>query len=376
MSGREVRQGAQDGGDGGSFKLPRTSFPEPIMRGVRGWKTSEDWLVLRLHYSADPERTDMDWLADNVKGYRGGFEGRDWRREMEIDFSAYKGSPVYEQFDPSMSVVASRYRPELPLWRGWDFGYRHPAVVWMQLWPASEKAPNGTLVYLHELYPTLDAERVPGIKTADLAQMAMAETRERFPETADPTDGRGLVLDFTDPAGNQTKETSDFSSIEILSHYGLHPEWANVGRKNRIDYLRRYVEVPGSFRINPHCALGIKAFSAAYRYPEDNAGQADREMPDLGKKVQGEPYIHIMDAVEYVSACNLEVAWRPSEQSQATKKTGTLDELIGLYAGGASPVNDRRDVTDLDTAMSQQMEDALADLVGIDGDLSEALTRY
>ena len=372
MSPRQVREGPRDGaGDSRyTFKLPKTSFPEPVMPGIRGWRTSEGWMVMRLHYSADPERATEDWIQEQVRGYRGGLEGRDWRREMEIDFSAYKGEPVYSQFDTDTAVRESIYRADLPLWRGWDFGYRHPAVVWLQLHPASEGAPDGTLVWLHELYPTLDSESVPGIKTADLAQLVLDTTERVFPQAKD-----GVVLDFADPAGNQTKETSDFSSIEILQQFGIYPEWARVGRKNRIDYARRYVEVPGAFRINPHCALGIKALSAAYRYPEERAGGADRDMPDLGKKVQGEPYIHLMDAFEYVVACNLEIPWQPQEGGSSVKGLQLTGDLASIL--NSSRMADRAaGGVGAEKGLNDELEDSLADLIGMEGDIMEAWSRY
>lgn len=364
------RQGPRDGGDDPrySFKVPETTFPEPVIPGIRGWRTSEGWTVLRLHYTADPERATKEWIEDQTRGYRGGREGRDWRREMEIDFSAYKGEPVYSDFDADDSVRETLYRPDLPLWRGWDFGYRHPAVVFLQLHPASASAPNGVLVWLHEVYPTLDRESMPGIKTADLAQLVLDETARVFPQAKD-----GTVEDFADPAGNQTKETSDFSSIEILQQYGIYPEWARVGRKNRIDYARRFIESPGAFRINPHCALGIKALSAAYRYPEERAGGQDRDMPDLGKKVQEEPYVHLMDAFEYVVACNLQVEWSPQDGRgpKGVPLTGDLATLLN-----ASKLTDRRAGTSVEQALNDELEDSLADIIGEEGDLLEAWSRY
>lgn len=365
----EPRKGAQDA-DGRTvrYDLPDSTFPEPVIPGVRGWRTTEGWLVLRLHYSADPERADEGWIAEQVRGYRGGRQGRDWRREMEIDFSAYAGEPVYNYFNADESVKATRYRPELPLWRGWDFGYRHPAVVWVQLWPASEQAPDGTLVVLHEFYPTLNRESTPGIKTADLAEQVLEVTAEVFPETrSEHHDAQ--VFDFADPAGNQTKETSDFSSIEILQQHGIYPEHSVVGRKNRIAYLRRYIEDPNAFRINPHCSLTIKALSSAYRYPEEKSGGADRDMPDLGKKVQEEPYVHLMDALEYVAACNLEIPWNPdSRRHEEVKRVGTLDELL---AHTASPFAERVETADAAAALEHELEVSLHDLVGETGDLRD-----
>lgn len=345
-----MRKGVQDGGTAPEFRLPSGRIPTPLLPGVRGWRTREGWLVLRLHYSADPEKNTDEWKQMAVTGYRGGLEGRDWRREMEVDFSAYKGEPVYPGFDADSSVRLTEFNPHLPLWRGWDFGYRHPAVVWLQQWTDS------TLAYLHELYPTLNSEECPGIDTGTMADLVIAETEARFPGAR--------VLDFCDPAGNQHKDTSDFSSVEILQQKGINPEWSVVGRKNRINYLRPYIENGSAFRINPHCVLGIKALSAAYRYPEERSAGQDQEMPDLGKKVQREPYIHIIDAMEYVAACNLQIEWVPLPESRGHKKKdiGTLAEM---YLGVSKDAGDRRDMGDA-VPLENYLEDFLSDHVGED----------
>lgn len=353
------------------FRLPRTRLPEPLMRGVRGWKTKDHYLILRVHYSADPE-ADLDWREERVKGYRGGFDGADWQREMEIDFGSYAGTPVYPAFDFNKSVKPVRYNPTLPLWRGWDFGYRHPAVVFLQLWP------DDTLVFLHEIFPTLDKESLPGISTGDLCKLVIQETDRLFPNSLDNVG----VYDFCDPSGNQKKETSDFSSMEILQQHGIDPEWASVGRKNRIEYLRIYIEGTRKedkpkFLINPHCALGIEAFKAAYRYPDHSSGSADREMPDLSKKVQDDPYIHIMDATEYVAACNLEVTFptRTGFRKEDTDESLVTD-LASAYLGNPGNATDRIARTPLAaTKETDNLEMQLQELIGVDS-LSDAMELY
>lgn len=346
------------------FHLPKTRIPEPLMKGIRGHRTSDGYLVLRLHYSADPE-ADEEWKQERVQGYRGGFEGRDWQREMEIDFGSFAGLPVYPAFDQA-SIKPVKYNPFLPLWRGWDFGYRNPAVTFMQLWE------DDTLVFLHEIFPTLDKEKVPGIKTADLCQIVLEETARLFPSATDLNESAG-VFDFCDPSGNQKKETSDLSSVEIMQQYGIDPEWSQVGRKNRVERARRYVEGKHAddkpkFLINPHCKLGIKAFSSAYRYPEDTTGGADREMPDVSRKVQQEPYIHIMDSFEYVVAVNLEITdfTHPTKHKGAGPETLVTD-LASAYLGAVSEVPDR--VASLPKKRDQGEQDlevTLYELIGED----------
>lgn len=352
------------------FKLPRTRVPEPIMKGIRGWRTGEGYLVIRTHYTCDPERASEDWLEDTSTGYRGGTSGRDWMREMEIDFGSYSGLPVYTQFDKDASVREVRYNPHLPLWRGWDFGYRNPAVVFLQLWP------DETLVFLHEIFPTRDKESLPGISTADLVKTVLGETERLFPGSQDQEKTAG-VFDFVDPAGNQKKETSDFSSIEIMQQHGIDPHHNVVGRKNRILFSRPYVEGKHEdgtprFLINPHCALGIEAFAAAYRYPEEEKGSTDREMPDLSRKVQEEPYIHIIDAYEYVVACNLEITFQ-SKIGFSTEKDSdnAVTDLASAYLGASSeppsrvasiPLDDDRQTGNLETTINDLIgEDYLDD---------------
>lgn len=348
------------------FKLPKTKVPEPIIRGVRGWRTDDDYLVLRLHYTCDPERATPDWVAETSRGYSGGTDGSMWQREMEIDFGSYSGLPVYASFDKDSSITQVKYNPHLPLWRGWDFGYRNPAVVFVQLWP------DNTLTVLHELFPTLDKEKLPGISTENLVRLVMNETDRLFPGASDHTTTAG-VFDFCDPAGNQKKETSDFSSIEVLQKFGLEPEYAVVGRKNRIDYARVYVEGKhenGSprFLINSSCSLAIEAFAAAYRFPEADKGNADREMPDLSRKVQEQPYIHVMDAFEYVVACNLEITY-PTHTGigKLGEDKPEVTDLATAYLNASLPTTRQVDSLPLNNESSfDDLEQEIRDFIGDD----------
>lgn len=373
-----VQEVEADASEDVTYKLPTTRFPEPIMKGMRGWRTSEGYLVIRCHYTCDPERADQDWVDQTSQGYPGGVDGAAWQREMEIDFGSYAGLPVYPKFDKTNSIKIVRYNRNLPLWRGWDFGYRNPAVVFMQLWP------DDTLVILHELFPTIDKERMPGISTADLAKVVLSETERFFPEASDPELSAG-VYDFCDPAGVQTKETSDYSSVEILNQHGIHPEHNVVGRKSRIDFARVYVEgkhgdtggIPGPprFIINPHCALAIEAFAAAYRYPDDSSGRADREMPDVeSRKIQGEPYIHIMDAFEYVVACNLEITYQTKTGFNVAKEDDSkIMDLATAYLGASMTRDDRTVVNPKKDKDKLDLEEDLSDYLGRDN-LIDAFT--
>ena len=68
-------------------------------KGLRSWETPSGVWCLETHYSADPakdpKREGSQWVVDAVKGYVGGFESVGWRTEMEIEYSAGGGEPVF-----------------------------------------------------------------------------------------------------------------------------------------------------------------------------------------------------------------------------------------------------------------------------------------
>jgi len=61
------------------------------MTGIEEYRTKEDFKVLKVHYTADPDKRSENVIAELEKGYPGGRAGAAWRKEMEIDFTAYSG---------------------------------------------------------------------------------------------------------------------------------------------------------------------------------------------------------------------------------------------------------------------------------------------
>lgn len=313
------------------MKLPAQAEPTTLLKGIKGWQTSSGITVLRVHYTADPERCDELWLEDQLTGYPGGFDGRKWKREMEIDFSSYEGMPVYSLFDPTTAVATTTFDPSVPLWRGWDFGYRHPAVLWVQMF-------DNCLVIHREYYPTLNPVECPGMTADTLGKNVQALTEKWFPN-ADLHN----IYDFGDPSGKRYTDTSEESVLDQLSHMGIHVEWERVGIVNRINFLRRFIEVPGRFRISPHCPLTIEAVSGAYHYPEDDSGGTFLEKPDKGAKSQSEPYVHLMDALEYIASVNMPTEY--SDMPPLKKRRDYGDKLYNhAYEAVVADLKERRDV--------------------------------
>ena len=90
--------------------------------------------VLRLHYSADPEKRPGTpagdaWLAQASHGYAGGINAPRWRKEMEIDYGALLGTmllPLWAQWSTNGRIVIPPFDPVgYKLYGSYDHGWRH-----------------------------------------------------------------------------------------------------------------------------------------------------------------------------------------------------------------------------------------------------------
>jgi hypothetical protein len=105
-------------------------------KGMRARKTPSEAWVLEVHYSADPAKgPDLDdraWVNERVKKFSGGFKGEAWKTEMEIDYNAGGGNPVF----PFLTHSSPIFVPEIPVkealerfrfYAGFDYGTVNPS---------------------------------------------------------------------------------------------------------------------------------------------------------------------------------------------------------------------------------------------------------
>lgn len=105
------------------------------MKGLDVYKTKDGFTVARLHYTADPEKASDPLL---VEGYPGGKTGAIWRKEMEIDFTAFSGQLLcYDIMTRHRAKIISNRKLEdyYRLYGSLDWGRNNPAsfhIYWQE----------------------------------------------------------------------------------------------------------------------------------------------------------------------------------------------------------------------------------------------------
>ena len=66
------------------------------MPGITEYDTQDGFHVLRIHFTADPQKSNPEW----IKKEQTGTTVADWEQEMEINFNVPKGKPWYPEVAP------------------------------------------------------------------------------------------------------------------------------------------------------------------------------------------------------------------------------------------------------------------------------------
>ena len=197
-------------------------------------------------------------------------------QEYGAAFTSF-ASRVYP-FDRNRDVGKYNYNPELPTYCTIDFGFRQPAVLWMQ-------------TYLQEgqwhinIIDEIAHER--NVKTEELAKMI-----KRKPYR--------VQTFFGDPAGINKQSQSGLGDIEIFRKFGITIRSVKdrVSRdiEAGISHVRGFVENAEGDRfihISARCVNLCKDFEN-YRYPEHKEGSDLRKLP-----IKDGIHDHTMDALRY-----------------------------------------------------------------------------
>lgn len=240
--------------------------------------------VMPLHWSLFPGRDErwMDSLRRELQLTPGAIA-----REYDVNFSIPVGAPVFKPpFDRKTHVASTHIaaHPGLPLIRGWDYGFRHPAVVFMQV------AANGQLLYLDEAM----GDNIP-------LDMFVEVNIERSKEIMGVKSFK--CLDFDDPAGMH-RESSGYSPRDVMMKHGIIMMGGRkrVPLKESILLMRENMEIrpdgrPGAL-FNECCETLIRAMDGVYA---SSKADFDIKTKRQEERFSGGITEHLVDAARYAN---------------------------------------------------------------------------
>ena len=201
--------------------------------------------VLKLHYSADPEK-DEEWAKKAKQEYPTEL----WEREFELKPVGHAGNyPVFGDYRKSLHEnVKLVYNPSInkTIIRGWDFGKVHPCVEFLQLDGLKKN-------FIGECFGS-------NIQLPQFTQQVLEYSLLNFPGAR--------FLDWCDATGKNERDNG-FPSVKILRDYGLHPKWRMQEIEEGILYIQKglvqYVDGRPQIMFNPKfCSQLVKALRGGY----------------------------------------------------------------------------------------------------------------
>lgn len=202
---------------------------------------------------------------------------------------AAQGEPVYgpSLFRRAIHVVPTlTYDPVLPLLEAWDFGHRHPAVLWSQITPEGSwhllGECQGTDIYLEDFIPQVLAQRAQWFGPSP------------------------SVLACCDPAGVQRPQGHRYHAVRILEEHGITPRWLPGSNHplQRSFAIQQTARLMGRLRhgrpalqVHPRCRILADGFEAGYVYDDRIRYRASAPNVRIPKK--DGYYEHLQNTAEY-----------------------------------------------------------------------------
>ncbi len=237
------------------------------------WKQSQAgigrWHGIFYPWSAHPGR-DAEWYRQNVtEAPEPRLAKREHAATPEDALSSPAGS-FFERFTRERNVAKVVPVSAWTTWRGIDFGYRHPACVWVQ------KSPAGQYFVVGELAPS-------------------NVTTEEFRDTIVAGDKRLGVsprYSYCDPQGNAANVQTAESEFEVLKRAHLAPRSKPSSIRDgciRIMNLLADPDLP--LVVSEDCPQLIRCLTQV---------KPDKSRPELYDQREDSPYQHLLDALRYL----------------------------------------------------------------------------
>lgn len=281
------------------------------MRGINEYKTRDGVHVLRVHYTADPNKIGeceedcyacslrdrcTEWRAIASKG----MTKAAWEQEMEINATVFRGKAWYPEFRYDFHVAREPIKHIVgkPIIRGWDYGLT-PATVFIQI------SAKGQMLLLH---PELQSTDCGILNHGKIVQM----------ESINYFNGCEFS-DYGDPAGNQRAQTDEKTANGILKEeYGIEVKPGPVAFEARDNAIRKLLTTTTPdgqpmLLVDPRNKWLIASFTGGYHRKEVAGRYLD--VPEKNE------YSHIMDATGYPAAELLKMQYAPIPAKSSVANT-------------------------------------------------------
>lgn len=221
--------------------------------------------------------------ADSLVGAQvkmGANEGTIRRVIFGESVPAYKGIPCFPQFNHKKHVAALKFNPTLPLIAAWDFGFRHPAIIFSHIYRCKynfnhyftlSEIANAFSLTVHELYKDYYKPHIDALYK----------------------DAR-VILHAGDIAGWRSSSASKDTrgDMKILTYeYNLPFKKRYIDREQSLQYMRSLLRPKQPCKcglelilISEKCKALIGALEGGYHYPEKGVGEKpveDRMFADV-----------------------------------------------------------------------------------------------
>lgn len=283
------------------------------MKGYKSWKNPNNQLhVTELHFTADPEKDNPEWIARSKIG----ISKDKWEREVNLKWTRTTGKAVYgEEFNRQIHVNGEDILPVVgePILRGWDFGLSQTVVF--------SQVQDSRLIVLAELVSNDYYPSDYHVGTTRTCPVVKEFSAAHFPHFR--------FVDIIDPAAKNPSEKDAQSSVDVMKKEGFRnlkygPTAFEERRNSVITLLTTMHRGRPRLLVNPGCVRIIDGFVGAYHYPQ-KAGVRTRYRTD--RPIKSHPYSDLHDGIQY-QACYMLKQGVQQRQRAALARIGDIPQML------------------------------------------------
>ena len=183
------------------------------------------------------------------------------------------GQRAFPMFDKRVHVGQIEFDPRYALIIGMDFGYRHPAAVWLQV-VGEPDDPVGRRVHVLDEFLGTD------LLLDDFIEIVRDRTQAYFPKAE-------IVFYCGDPyAATARSDRGEAIDVHLRQRYQIALRMRRMPLENSIQNIAGLLRL-NKLILSPKCRILIKAFEGGYRRDEQ------------GEIVKDGYFDHLVDALRY-----------------------------------------------------------------------------